>query len=95
MILGGLALIAMGSEEYQKAPWRAQKWFEEAELYNSGGSEQMTKDNYHEKLDRIEEWQNPAITKMVGGFFLSLFAFLIMWGGHRTRRPKEVRIRRD
>jgi hypothetical protein len=56
---------------------------------------QAIKSNWHEKNARVETWQNEGTGKMVGGFILALFAFLIMWGGNRSRRPKEVRIRRD
>jgi hypothetical protein len=41
-----------------------------------------TKMKASEKRDR-----NITITKMVGGGILALFAFLLLWGGNRTRRP--------
>jgi hypothetical protein len=37
--------------------------------------------------------RNEGITKMFIGGIIMLFAFLLMWGGNRTRKPKEVRIR--
>lgn len=43
----------------------------------------------------IERNQNEGTGKMFGGSILALFAFLIMWGGNRSRRPKEVRIKSD
>jgi hypothetical protein len=45
--------------------------------------------------DLIETNRNQGTGKIVGGSLLALFAFLIMWGGNRTRRPKEVRIKRN
>lgn len=39
--------------------------------------------------------RNEGITKMFIGGIIMLFAFLLMWGGNRTRKPKEVRIKYD
>jgi hypothetical protein len=43
----------------------------------------------------IETNRNEGTGKIIGGSLQALFAFLIMWGGNRTRRPKEVRIKHD
>jgi hypothetical protein len=51
--------------------------------YGLGGSDYLA----------LYEGQSQAL--IVGGGFLLLFAFLLMWGGNRTRRPKEVRIKHD
>lgn len=53
------------------------------------------KADWHEKNVWVEDQQNEGTTKAFFGCILMLFAFLLMWGGNRTRRPKEVRIKRD
>lgn len=46
---------------------------------------------YSHKVDNTEYLRNQGTPKVIGGGLLMLFAFLLMWGGNRTRRPKEVR----
>jgi hypothetical protein len=47
--------------------------------------------DYSSKLYDMERLRNQGTPKVIGGGLLMMFAFLLMWGGNRTRRPKEVR----
>src|SRR5215204_1364152 len=108
MFLGGLGLISIGGQEYNEAEFVGQKRFNEANgacesLYEKNGTigedipylEECTAEANELKSNIIKDQKDIATTKIVGGGLLMLFAFLIMWGGNRTRRPKEVRIRYD
>jgi hypothetical protein len=41
-------------------------------------------------IENRDRNMNEATWKIVGGGILALFAFLIMWGGNRSRRPKRL-----
>jgi hypothetical protein len=50
---------------------------------------------YSHKLYNTERYREQGFPKVFFEGLLMLFAFLLMWGGNRTRRPKEVRIKYD
>lgn len=89
MLLGGLGLIAMGSDRTSHA------WDYAKEDHKEWWKNFEFGDDHMEVRDFKVQQENTGTGMMVGGGILALFAFLIMWGGNRTRRPKEVRIKRD
>jgi hypothetical protein len=62
------------------------------------GAERMQNLDYVREVAVPEfaaRYEGEGQAMIVGGGFLLLFAVLLMWGGNRTRRPKEVRIKKD
>jgi hypothetical protein len=55
----------------------------------------MTDGDYMYKLHANERYRQQGTPKVIFGGILMLFAYLLMWGGNRTRRPKEIRIKHD
>jgi hypothetical protein len=49
---------------------------------------ERTDRDYSHKLSNTAYHRNQGTPKVIGGGLLMLFAFLLMWGGNRTRRPK-------
>jgi hypothetical protein len=91
MFLGGLGLMVMGVQQVNDAVnngLRVQKMCNNSEVTTERGC-------WEAKQRVIKENTEAGQPKVVGGGLLTLFAFLIKWGGNRTRRPKEVRIKHD
>ena len=90
MLLAGLGVIAMGAKHIEDAEGIAK-----IEYIQTKGTPWSWEEVGSDLDPFIKEQVNIGYGIIVGGGFLILFAILLMWGGNRTRRPKEVRIRYD
>ena len=80
--------------------YRAQPYiFDDDILFNESKQIQEQKECFdyfmNNAIENKNTLRNESIPKVLFGSLVMLFAFLIMWRGNRTRRPKEVRIKHD